>query len=59
MKTDSNFIQRVICIAISFVLGFVLCRSLVQVEDVADRGSYYEILVSIGGRCYIHEVGKL
>ena len=60
MKTDSNkFIQLVICIVVSFVLGFVLCRSMVHVEDVADRGSRYEVVVSIWGLCDLHEVEKL
>lgn len=60
MKTDSNkFIQLVICIVVSFVLGFVLCRSLVRVEDVAERGSRYEVLINIGGCCDLHEVEKL
>lgn len=60
MKTDSNkFIQLVICIVVSFVLGFVLCRSLVRVEDVADRGSHYEVLINIGCSCDLHEVEKL
>ena len=60
MKTDSNkFIQLVICLVVSFVLGFVLCLSLVRVEDVADRGSHYEVLLTIGGRCDLHEVEKL
>lgn len=60
MKTDSNkFIQLVICIVVSFVLGFVLCRNLVRVEDVAERGSRYEVLINIGGYCDIHVVEKL
>lgn len=60
MRTESNkFIQFVVIISLSFVLGFVLCRSLVRVEDVADRGSHYEVSINIGCSCDLHEVEKL
>lgn len=60
MKNDSNkFIQFVVIISLSFVFGFVLCRSMVRVEDVADKGNRYEIVVSIWGLCDLHEVEKL
>lgn len=60
MKTDStSYIQRIVCIAIAFVLGFVLCRSMVRVEDVADRGDHYEVLINIGNRCDLQEIEKL
>lgn len=66
MKTDNNnlvnhfvFIQGLVCIALAFVFGFVLCRSMVRVEDVADRGDHYEVSVTIWGLCELHEIEKL